>query len=274
MPKIVEYAEVKRVKSKQKRENKRLKKFFLIVLFLGLVVVVSGFLSGLFSFGGGSSTNLFSGLFAKKNQIASHSYYMVSMGTYNSLAEAESVASGTAVMGAGSYVWFYKSKFYVVGNIYKSISDAEAVYNNIKNTGNYEISVEEIPFKKLTINNSNYTAEQNQTVKGAITFIGSLYEKCYDYALRVDKSEVNTTLVSSELNSLKSEAKIYASKLDAINSYAVSELVLNTKNAYITIIDALDAAILKVIAGNSANSDLKYLVAQVVSAKYNLYQNI
>lgn len=268
MSKKVSYAETKLVKSKTKHKNVFVT-FLVCVLSIASVILLSSMLSGVLTVG--NFSNLFGG---KANQINAHSYYMVSMGKYGARSEAEAVASGAAVMGASAYVWELDGEFYVVGNIYKSQDEANSVYKNINGTGNYEISIKEIKFKKVSVNVKDYTTEQTKTILDAINNLNTIYEKCYDYSLKVDKSEVNTSLVSSELNSIKSDAKIVSAKLDAINSYAVSEVALNTKNAYISVIDALDNAILKVISGNSVNSDLKCLVAKIVVAKYNLYQNI
>lgn len=268
MSKKVGYAETRLVKSKQKHKNKFVT-LMVCVLSLAMVVLLSGVLAGAITVG--NFSNLFQN---KSNTISAHSYYMVSMGKYNSRSEAEAVASGAAVMGASAYVWELNKMFYVVGNIYKNSSEADSVLKNISGTGNYEISVEEIKFKKLTISNKEYSNEQIKAIVEAIKSLNNIYEKCYDYSLKVDKGEVNTGLVSSELNSIKSEAKITAAKLDAINSYAVSELTINTKNAFISVVDALDNAILKVISGNSVNGDLRCLVSKIVVAKYNLYQNI
>lgn len=268
MSKKVGYAETKLVKSKAKHKN-RFVTLLVCVLSVSFVILISGMLSGVLTVGN------FSGLFGGKvNSIIAHSYYMVSMGKYNSKSEAETVASGAAVMGAGAYVWGLDGEFFVVGNIYKTLEEANLVLNNIGGTGNYNVEVKELKFKKVSVEVKDYSTEQIKTILDAIKNLNTIYEKCYDYSLKVDKAEVNTTLVSSELNSIKSDAKIVAAKLDAINSCAVSEVTINVKNAYISVIDALDNAILKVISGNSVNSDLRYLVAKIVVAKYNLYQNI
>ena len=271
MSKKVSYAETTLVKSRTKKGKFKFLKILGLCLLLVAIIITAGLLSGVITIGNFNFGSLF---FKQSNVIKEHSYYLVSMGKYDNVNEAQSVASGAAVMGAGAYVWELNKSYYVVGNFYKSLDEANSVYNNIKGTGNYNITVEEVKFNKVNLNNKDYNKEQNKVVFDSVKFIDSVYEKCFDYSLKIDKNEVNATLVSSELNNLKSECKIKASKLDTLNSYAVSETTINIKNCYIGIIDALDNAILKVINGSSINSDLRYLVANIVVFKYNLYQNI
>ena len=268
MSKKINYAETRLIKSKQNRKFGGFFAILLSILMVGCMVAISGVLSGFLTI---ADIGL---LFNNKNVINSHSYYMVVMGEYNNLADAETVASGAAVMGAASYVWNNNNKFFVVGNIYKTKEDANKVCEQIKNTANYNIFVKQIDFKKLNISNKNYTTEQLKTIVDSIKFIGTIYEKTYDYGVKIDKNEIAATQVSSELNNIKSQVKIFASKLDSINSVSVSETTINIKNAYIKIVDALDSAILKVINGSSVNKDIKYLTCTIVDAKYNLYQNI
>ena len=119
MSKKVGYAETRLVKSKQKHKNKFVT-LMVCVLSLAMVVLLSGVLAGAITVG--NFSNLFQN---KSNTISAHSYYMVSMGKYNSRSEAEAVASGAAVMGASAYVWELNKMFYVVGNIYKNSSEAD-----------------------------------------------------------------------------------------------------------------------------------------------------
>lgn len=267
MSKKIGYADVSLVKSRAKKNG--IITFFVFTLAIAFVVLLAGVLSGAISVGN------FKGLFFKdQNSISTHSYHMVYMAKCDTKSKAESVASGAQVVGAGAYVWELDGEFYVVGSIYKTKEEASAVYNNIKNTGNYEIGVKELNFKKLEVNEKNYSTEQTKSILSAIKSLDEIYDKCFKFSVMVDKGEVNPSFISSELNTIKSEAKVIAAKLDALNSYAASKVSVSTKNAFVFVVDAIDNAVLRTIGGKSANSDLKYLIAKIIAAKYNLYQNI
>ena len=170
-------------------------------------------------------------------------------------------------------MWEVNNKFLVVGNVYKTKSDAEAVLKNISGN-NYNVSVMEIKYNKLTIKSDKLEDEQEAELLNAVKFLDDLYNSVYDYSIKFDKSEIVATVVSSELNTIKGELKVWASKLDAINSYAVTNQGLAIKNTFVTLIEELDACVLKVINGTSVNKDLKYLVTSVAVEKYNLYNNL
>ena len=264
----LKYLETKLIKRKNKNVGRGFKVFFVCVILIFATIFISGNLGAIlklnpvsFLFGGGSY------------EIKKHSYYAVLMGEYDNRAEAEAVASGVAVMGAAAYVWQLDNKFLVVGNVYNNKDDAEKVLKNVSGN-NYSVSVKEIPFFKINLNESDLTNEQTKLLVSAVKFLDTVYERCYDYSVKFDKGEVVATVVSSELNGLKGEVLVWANKLDLINSYMLTNKGVLIKNAYITVLAELEKSVLSVISGNSTNKDLKYLTTAVTVAKYNLYKNI
>lgn len=261
------YSDTKLIKTKKPKS----KKHGLFVFCLLCVLLVIFFATGL---GDALKVNSFPFLFKGETlTISEHNYYAVLMGEYQTKSEAQGVASGVSVLGAGAYVWEVNNKFLVVGNVYKTKSDAEAVLKNISGN-NYNVSVMEIKYNKLTIKSDKLEDEQEAELLNAVKFLDGLYNSVYDYSIKFDKSEIVATVVSSELNTIKGELKVWASKLDAINSYAVTNQGLAIKNTFVTLIEELDACVLKVINGTSVNKDLKYLVTSVAVEKYNLYNNL
>ena len=255
-----------------KRKNKGRFKGFLIFVFCVICCVFVFVLAG--GLGNVLKVGSFSFLFKNNNDVvAEHSYYAVVMGEYETHSEAQAVASGVAVMGAGAYVWQTENKFLVVGNVYENKSDAEQVLKNIGGSG-YNAFVKEIKFNKISLETSVLNQEQTQVVFSAVKFVDDVFLKCYDYAVKFDKSEIVSTVVSSELNTLKGSVRVWEGKLDVINSYAVTNLGLLIKNALVAIELELDAAVLKVINGTSVNKDLKYLTTSVAIAKFNMYNSI
>lgn len=264
---VLKYHETKLIKSKNKKGKGFFVLLFCLLIFVG-VVYFSGFLGSVISVGN------FSFLFNNsKIVVKQHSYYAVVMGEYGSEMEAQKVSSGVSVMGAGGYVWNDNEKYYVIGNVYKLKSDAENVLKNMSQT-NYSCTVVEIPYKKLSFNAENLTKEQRGVVEACIEQINNVFEKCYNYSISFDKGEVVSTVVSSELNTLKGDLLIYGSKLDAINSVAITPQTLHLKNAIISINNEIENTILKVINGSSPNKDLKYLTSSVAIIKYGLYNAI
>ena len=266
--KVLRYSDTKLIKLKK---NNSFKSFFVFIFCLSIFLTVM-FVSGAFS--RVLKVNNFSFLFDKnKISVDTHSYYAVTMGQYDSESEAQSVASGVSIMGAGAYVWLNGNKYYVIGNVYDNLTDAETVLKNVSGN-NYDVGILEMKFNKIAFDNENYTTDQKKVILESIKFVDEVFKKCYNYSIKFDKSEVVATVVSSELNTLKGDTTVWAGKLDAINSVIATNETILLKNAYVSINSELDASVLKVIDGSSVNKDLKYLTTAVAVIKYNLYKSI
>ncbi len=265
--KALRYSNTKLVKHKKVGR----KKFGVFLLFALCVCFVIFLAAG---FSDALTVGSLSFLFGKnKNVIPEHSYYAVLMGQFETESEAQAVASGASVMGAGAYVWHTDGKFLVVGNVYKNKADAETVLKNISGN-NYNVSIHEIKYTKQKVNNKKLADEHNCELVNAICFLDDLFLKVYNYSVKFDKSEIVSTVLSSELNTLKSEIKVWASKLDSINAFVPTNEGLNIKNTYVSLINEFDSCVLKVINGTSVNKDLKYLTTSVAIQKYNLFNSL
>ena len=264
---VLKYEDTKLIKSKKKK-GKGFGVLLVCLFILGGVIYLSGVLGNAISVGS------FSFMFNNNNiKVKEHSYYAVVMGEYDSEKDAQKVASGVSVMGAGGYVWSNNQKYYVIGNVYKLKTDAENVLKNMSAT-NYSCFVKEIKYKKIDYSAENLTKEQRGVINNCIEKINEIFERCYNYAIRFDKGEVVSTVVSSELNTLKGELLILASKLDAINSVSPNTKTVILKNSIVNINNEIENTILKVIDGTSVNKDLKYLTTSIAVIKYNFYNEV
>ena len=264
---ILKYQETRLIKSRKKKGKGWLVLLMCIVM-VGGVIMLSSTLSGALTVG-----NFGFNFSSSALKVKAHSYYAVTMGEYDTLNEAETVASGTSVMGAGSYIWNTDKKYVVIGNVYDNLEDAKKVKDNITDT-NYNIGIREIKYKKVNCDLKELTKEQRTVIKSNLNYINELYDKCYNYSIKYDKGEIVATVVSSELNSLNGNIKVNCSRLDSINSVTVIPPTLKLKNAYVAISNEIDSAVLKVIQGSSTNRDLKYLTTSIAIIKYNLYEQL
>ena len=265
--KVVHYSGVKLVKRKRTKRKKFGVFLFCVLCVGGVVLFATGVPDAL-------KISSFSFLFkSETNVVNAHSYYAVLMGEYGSESEAQAVASGASVVGAGAYVWNTDGKFLVVGNVYKNKADAETVAKNISGN-NYNVSVYEIKYSKLKVDLNNLSSEQELEFVNAINFLDDMFLKVYNYSVKFDKSEIVATVVSSELNTLKSEIKVWASKLDSINSFVPTSFGLSIKNTFVALATEFDSCVLKVINGASVSKDLKYLTTSVAVRKFNLFNNL
>lgn len=262
-----DYQETKPIKSRVKKGKGFLSLLFCLILF-GSVIFLASTLSGVLTVG-----NFNIGFNSTMIKVKEHSYYAVTMGEYDTLADAETVASGTSVMGAGSYIWDNNKKYIIIGSVYDNIDDAKKVKDNITNT-NYTIDIKEIKFNQLKCDLKDLTKEQRKCVKNSLDYINDVYKQCYTYSIKYDKGEVLGTVVSSGLNTLNGNIKVESSRLDSINSVSATTFTLNLKNAYVAMSNQIDSAVLKVIEGSSANKDLKYLATSIAIIKYNLYTQL
>ncbi|MBR2467618.1 MAG: hypothetical protein IKB42_01040 [Clostridia bacterium] len=262
---ILKYKDTKLYRIRKKN------KFFIFILCVSMIVGVI-YLSTIL--GSAIKVGNFNFLFGKnKNSIAKHSYYAVVMGEYDSLNEAQTVASGVSVMGAGGYIWCDDSRYFVVGNVYKTKNEADSVLSNLTNT-KYTPFIKEVVYEKVTLDIDNLTKEQQQVVSDSLAQIDDVFSRSYNYSIKYDKGEIVATVVSSELNTIKGDLTVVASKLDAINTVAVSNQNIYIKNALVSINAELETAVLKVIDGSSTNKDLKYLTTSIALIKQNLYKSL
>lgn len=269
MSKNLYYEDVKIIK---KPFKKRLKSF--LIFFVCICVIVGVFLSSVFlskalSVGNITSALVFGGT---DINIKKHSFFIVSLGQYDSYDKAEKVSLGSNVQGASGYIWNMDNKYVVIGNIYKNKSDAESVQKNLKDT-NYTVSIIEVEFPKIKLK-FDYENKDVLKIREGIEFLDKSYDLLYDYSIKFDKSEINNFAISSGISSFRAECKIKISNIqEVINKYKDNSLS-KINNALTKLDQVLNISILKTIENSSTNYSLKNAISQVVHIKYELYSTL
>lgn len=269
----VEYSETTLVKRKKEKTNTwdTVKGFLFGGGCLALVICFAILFSNLLTVG---KFSLVFNQHKSEWMLEESYYYAVMLGEYETEAEANSVGTGASTMGASGYVMKLDGKYYVFGNVYKKESDAKSVKDNITASSNYKAFVKKLVFKKVEIKLPDYTNEQNGVLVDALKFFDKLLDKIYDSIILLDKQETTYTRVSSEINTLKSEAKIIESKLDAINSTNVNEKTMLIKNSYVNLIDVVDNLILNLISSKNSNHLTKYAYCNIIQIKFDLFKSL
>lgn len=267
MPKVRLYEDVKIIKKPLKL---RIKKFFVFLSFVGVFCVIFGASFGL-------STALSVGhissflVYGDKKIVFKESYlYAVTLGEYENRSEAETVANGATIQGAGGYVWEDK-KYSIIGSIYKSEEEALSVIENLKSS-NYDVKIKKITFPKIDIK-FDYDNKQVNTINKSILLIDDIYEKLYNFSIKFDKKEINNFAISSELSNIRGEVKVKISDMQDILSI-YNENVKLIQNSLILIDELLDETILKIIDNSTTSYTIKNSLAKCVRFKYDLYQNL
>ena len=268
MPRVTYYEDVKVIKKPLKQRLKQVLKIFLI-----LVLIVGCFLGGKYLSRALTVGNLGALIVYgdTKLTIKERTFYAVTMGEYDNKEDAERVAMGASIQGAGGYVW-EGEKYFVVGNIYLAEKDAESVVTNLKES-QYSIGIMSIHMPRVVLDYSMYDNSDMGLVHNVYNIFGKVYEKLYGYSISFDKGEVSHLAVSSNISSLRGEVKsLIVSAQNLINKQDSS---LSSVQQYLVKLDeVLDQAILKTIDNSSTNYSLKYALTNVVRLEYELLHKL
>lgn len=268
MPKTFFYDDVKIIKKPFINRLKGFGIFFLCVITIAGVVVSSIFLSRALSVGNITTALVYGGTDIKINK---HSYFLVTLGSYDDYNEAEKVALGSTIQGASGYIWTYNDKYYVVGNAYKSQDDAESVKKNLSSS-KYDVEILEVTFPKL---NMSFDLENKdvQKLREAVDFIDVTYDTLYNYSIKFDKGEINNFAISSGISSLRGDCKVQISSVQNLIS-SKPETLQKLINCLTKIDEILNSAILKTIDNSATNYSLKNAIVSVIFEKYSFYNAI
>ena len=125
--------------------------------------------------------------------------YAVSLGSYATKSEAEEIARNSNVAGAGGYVYAKDQVFYVLGNIYATIEDAEKVIDGMSNAP-YQTSILSITIPKVKQYDQSATIEDIAIIKETLDFMEEIYQtKLTDNTLNFDGIDMNIINVSCNL---------------------------------------------------------------------------
>lgn len=268
MPKSRYYSDIKIIKKPLKQRVKGILKFFIFFVLCGCCFFSAKIFSGALTVGKIGDFVMFGDTNLK---VDSNKLFAVSLGEYDTKSEAEKVALGSNVQGAGGFVWEDK-KYYVIGNIYLNIDDANKVVKNLKES-NYKVSVKEISFPKLKIDFSMYENKDMDTIKKSINVFDKAYKMLYENSISFDKGEISHLAVSSNISQFRGEVKsIIVSVQNLINKS--SSKLKNIQSSLIMLDELLDQTIIKTIDNTSTNYSLKHSISHVVRIKYDLFNTL
>ena len=260
------YSDIKILKKPLKIKIKNFFKFFLI-----MVVVVGCFLSAKYLSRALTVGNLGALIVYGDTKIKTDEnvFYAVTLGEYVDKLEAERVALGSTVQGAGGYVWEKDDRYYVVGNVYVNYADAQKVLENLSNT-KYAVSIMEITFGAINIDFSMYENSDMDIINKAINVFDSVYTQLYDYSIRYDKKEITHLAISSGVSEMRGNIKSIIVDVQNLINKSQSDLT-KIQNALIKLDELLDQTIIKTIDNSSTSYSIKYSLISVVRIKYELF---
>ena len=268
MPKVRYYSDVKIIKKPLKERVK-----LGIKIFLFLCVVAGCFLSATYLSSALTVGNL--GAFivygdTQKN-VDKMVMYAVTLGEYQEKSEAEKIALASTIQGASGYVW-ESDNYWVIGNIYSSLSDAEKVVENLKDSG-FGVAIKEIAFPKIKLDFDMYSNENMPTVDKAISSFDNVYAELYDSSIKFDKGELNNLAISSNLSKTRGEIKAIIVAVQNLLNLEDSKLK-DIQASLIKLDELLDQTIIKTIDNSATGYSLKYSIASVVRLKYDLFTDL
>lgn len=269
MPNNVYYDDIKVMKKPLKQRIKS------IIIFLTIVCVgvgcwaVAYWLSSALTVGNLGAFVVFGDT---KIKINSRSYYAITLGEYEDKMKAEQVALGSNIQGAGGFVWEDGEKFWVIGNVYSTQSDAEKVMENLKDS-KYSVAIKVISMSKLNINMEMYNNEDMDIINNAFEIFDIIFDKLYDFSVRFDKGEITNLAVSSGLSELK--GKVKGIIIDVQNLISKGDGVLSkVQTSLVKSDELLDQTIIKTIDNSGTNYSLKYSTTSVIRIKYELFEQL
>lgn len=201
--------------------------------------------------------------------VEKYTLYGVSMGTFDTRQDAEKVALGLQVQGAAGYIWTSNNKYVILGSIFSSIDDANKVISNLQES-KYTSSVFEIKYSKLSLVIKGMSGDDKRLIEEIFSHSKKIYSEIYSYSINYDSSVSSNLAISSSLNTLKGETKVYISKLQEMSSRIECEYLSLIKDTYITLDAMLDSAVYRTLTDSGVNYYLKYLMCEVVDNTHKL----
>ena len=262
----VYYSDIKIIKKPLKERIKTILKIFLFFAIVCGCFFSAKYLSSALTVGNLGSLIVYGDTKLKINE---HTYFAVVLGEYLEKSEAEKVALGSHIQGAAGYVWEKDKKFYVIGNVYTLIDDAQKVVSNLQGT-QYNISIMEINCPKLILDFSSYENSDMSIINKSIEIFDKIYSHLYDFSIKFDKGEVSHLAVSSGISELRGELKGMIVKVQNLINKSGGNLG-KIQNSLIKLDELLDQTIIKTIDNTSTNYSLKYSIVSAIRIKYDLF---
>lgn len=212
MPQIDE--DYERYYKKPRKVGKFFKKVF--VLLLGCVVLFSTYLVAdtlsdwMTNSGSGHSWWMFWKKDVKQSKTV---LYGVSLGEYDDQTKAEEIARNSNVAGAGGYVYSSGGKFYVIGNVYRKIEEAQSVIEGISDA-NYVTSIVELEIPKIKSSYEGALDIDIALIKEGLALLDTTYDKLYSVSLMLDTKQMTHIQASTEISSLATQWTVLQTKLE------------------------------------------------------------
>ena len=262
MPRIY-YLETNNFKRKNSTNFKRfLSVFFVMILFLGLVLSAS-LVTNVLKVNG---LNL--GLNLSKSNKNTLKYYLLSLGSYDTFGEAESVSITATLLGASGYIWEQDNKYFVLGSVYATNENAKSVQNNFDNT-EYKTEVLPVKISFTKVLNEKFSKEQKEKITDTIAFLKRVCDSLIENSIKLDKKEISYIIASNNLNNLKSDLVEYKNNFEYFFDDKI-ESIINFKTAILKIESLLDKTVNSLIQNDSVNYNIKNCLCGVVRYCYEI----
>lgn len=218
---------------------------FLLILCLAFGVVVSADYIGSFIATGSFSSNIF----AKKKE--SITYYLLSLGSFETLDEAQEMAYDSSESGSAGYVW-QQEKYFVIASAYKNRKDAEKVLEGIEG---YAPEIIEITCS---------TIKYSEIVDG----LNDVFADVYTISSRVDKSKMTAVVASSEMNRLKNDVAVMTGKCSAMQDEKSDEITTILSSLQ----SSMENASIQLLCNTNYSYIIKNAMVKTVFALYDISQ--
>ena len=195
--------------------------------------------------------------------------YAVSLGSYATKSEAEEIARNSNVAGAGGYVYAKDQVFYVLGNIYATIEDAEKVIDSMSNAP-YQTSILSITIPKVKQYDQSATTEDIAIIKETLDFMEEIYQTLYQVNIMLDTKQMTYIQGSTEVQKLVSKSNVLREKLNIqIENHLCSTTII-LKTRLLEIQDNLEDVVQKLLG----NIGTIYVVKYATIAHVVLWENV
>lgn len=218
---------------------------FLLILCLAFGVIVSADYVGSFIATGSFSSNIFA---KKTNGIT---YYLLSIGGFETLEQAQEVAYASSEGGSAGYV-FQRDKYYVIASVYKNKKDAEKIAEKIDG---YTTEIIEIICA---------TEMYSEIIQG----LNDVFADIYTISSRVDKNKMTAVVASSELNKLKNDIAVMLGKYSAMQNEKNNDIMTILSNLQ----SGIENASIQLLCDANHSYIIKNVMVKTVFALYDISQ--
>ena len=252
---------------KRKPRGRLLGIFIVSLCCVALVTILADIFSKTLNVGNFSLVSLILG--DKNDKIEAHSYYAVTLGSYDTKNECLDVAMGSSVAGASGYVWESDGKFLPIGSIYKEKIDAENVKKQLENSV-YDVQILEIKFKEIKFDESGKEEPVLSLIYESLNYLNGLFQNFSSHTIQLEKNEITYVAAASFINAYLGEIKVYESKMQYLIEEYGDETLKSIKNGFLSIESSLNNTISTLLSNFSPISDIKYGLADYVFNYYSL----